>query len=88
MFMQAIGGAVKGGRAGMTLLAAAALVLALHIACLFLLAAGAGGSAIEAGAAIGRTVGPFFAAALLVAMLSPMRVLLRRADALACRLLS
>jgi hypothetical protein len=53
-----------------------------------LIASAGAGWAIDAGSAVGRTVGPFFASALLIAMLAPMRVLLRRADALACRVLS
>lgn len=88
MFAHAIAGAIGGGRRHMTVVIAAALVLALHIAFLFLIAIGAGGMAIKTGMAIGEAAGPFFAGALLIAMLAPMRALLRRADALACRVLS
>lgn len=88
MFAHAIAGAIGGGRRRMTVVIAAALVLALHIALLFLIAMGAGGMVIKTGMAIGEAAGPFFAGALLLALLGSMRVLLRRADALACRVLS
>jgi len=92
MYVQAILGALGaghgGGRARVFVIVAGALILAVHVAVLMLIASAGAGWAIDAGSAVGRTVGPFFASALLIAMLAPMRVLLRRADALACRVLS
>ena len=88
MFAHAITGALGSGKRHMAAVIAVTLVFALCIACLFLVAAGAGGMAIAAGVAIGEAVGPFFAAVLLLAMAVCGRPALRRADALACRVLS
>lgn len=92
MFIQAMLEAIGAGRgsrrACVLTVVAGTLVLTVHIAVLMMAASGSAALAAEAGAGIAEAVGPFFGAALLFAMLACAPSLLRRADALACRVLS